>query len=286
MNGTYGTPGTNGIGGVAGHFGSQMRRDRLAHGWDLRELAARSKIDHAHLSRIENGRRPPTARVATAMDRVFPERRGWYMKWFDDMRRAPEIPATFRDWSDYEDRSATLRAWTPSIIHGLAQTREYAAAHIATEPGLDARGKEARLAARMARQQRVLGRPHPPLLTLLTDEAALWRLVGTAEIMARQMRNLIELAARPNVVLQVAPEIGHSSLGSEFLIADDAVWAEHVIAGGVYVDPQTVTGTLLRFDTLRAECYRAGESLALLEEMEKAWSGGSLPTRGARAGRA
>jgi DNA-binding XRE family transcriptional regulator len=59
--------------GVAGHFGRQMRRDRLAHGWTIAELARRAGLNPAHLSRIENGTRPPTARIAAAIDGVFTE---------------------------------------------------------------------------------------------------------------------------------------------------------------------------------------------------------------------
>jgi transcriptional regulator with XRE-family HTH domain len=185
-----GTDGTNGkgTGGVAGHFGKQVRRDRLARGWSIAELAQRTGLNAAHLSRIEGGRRPPTVRIADALDRVFPDRRGWYLQWLDDIRTAPEIPAEFRSWGDFEDQTATLRAWTPTIIDGLVQVADYAAALIATEPGITSATADGRLKARMARQQRLLDRERPPRVTLLVDELSLFRLVGSAEVMAAQMR--------------------------------------------------------------------------------------------------
>jgi Domain of unknown function (DUF5753) len=140
--------------------------------------------------------------------------------------------------------------------------------------------------ARMDRQKRLLDRQKPPLLTLLVDEAALYRLVGSAEIMAGQLRHLLRMAARPNVVLQVMPEVAHASEASGYLIADDAVWSENVITGGTYTAQETVTAATLRFDTLRGECYRASESLALLERLEQAWTGGNRPTRQVAAGSA
>jgi len=79
----------------------------------IAELAQGAKLNAAHLSRIEHGHWPPTARIAAALDGVFTERRGWYLTWLEETRTAPEIPVTFRSWSDYEDRTATLRAWTP-----------------------------------------------------------------------------------------------------------------------------------------------------------------------------
>lgn len=274
--------GTNGssTGGVAGHFGRQVRRDRLAHGWPIAELARRAKLDAAHLSRVENGRRPPTARIAAALDGVFTEHRGWYLTWLEETRTAPEIPVTFRSWSDYEDRTAALRVWTPGIVDGLVQAQAYAAALIATSPGVSGDAAAARLTARMERQHRVLGRDKPPSVTLLVDEAALYRQVGTAEVMAAQLCRLREVAALPAVLMQVMPEVAHASVASGYLIADDAVWCENVITGGTYTDPETVTATARRFDTLRAECYRASESLALIERLESQWTTGvRRPTR-------
>jgi transcriptional regulator with XRE-family HTH domain len=283
-----GTPGTDGTRGVAGHFGKQLRRDRLAHGWSLAELARRmGGVDPHHLGRVESGRRPPTARLADKLDAVFPERRGWYLQWLDDIRTAPEIPPTFRSWSDYEDRSATLRVWMPGIIDGLAQTEEYARALIAMAPGITAATADSRLNARMERQRRILDREQPARVILLVDEMALYREVGNAATMAGQCRRLLAVAAMPAVTMQVMPAIAHTSMASGYLIADDAMWCEHVVSGGVYTDPQTVMTVTAKHDNLRAECYRASESLTLIERLGTAWETGVLrptvPVTGASA---
>jgi transcriptional regulator with XRE-family HTH domain len=266
------------VGGVAGHFGKQMRRDRLSRGWSLDELARQTGINAAHLSRVENGKRPPTARIADALDRVFPERRRWYTQWLEDIRTAPEIPATFRSWADYEDQTATLRLWTPSLADGLVQVEPYARSLIAEEPGATDEIIGVRLKARMARQQRILHKARPPLVTLLVDELSLYRLVGSAEIMAEQLRHLAETGRIDHVTVQVVPAIGHPALASGYTLADDAVWCEHLISGGVFTDPETVMNVARRHDSLRSECYRASESLAMIEEMAERWSGGRAPT--------
>ena len=49
------------------HFGRQMKKERLARGWGLDELSRRTGINPGHLSRIENGRRPPTEALAVAL---------------------------------------------------------------------------------------------------------------------------------------------------------------------------------------------------------------------------
>jgi transcriptional regulator with XRE-family HTH domain len=261
--------------GVAGHFGRQMRRDRLAHGWSIAELGKRSGITAAHLGRIESGLRPPSVRVADALDKVFPERRGWYLQWHDDIRTAPEVPATFRSWSDYEDQSATLRLWTPLMVNGLFQTEDYARALIAIY-GATGDVAVARLAARMERQRRVLGRCR---VSYVLDQSALYRLVGSPEIMAAQLRHLLDAAALSNVVLQVMPEVGHVVLEASYALADDAVWSEHVVSGGVYTDQEIVASVAARHDNLRGECLKVSESLALIGRLAEQWTGGNQPTR-------
>lgn len=269
-----GISGSNGK-GVAGHFGRQMRRDRLAHGWSVTELAKRTGINGAHLGRIESGLRPPSVRVADALDKVLPERRGWYLQWLDDIRSAPEVPATFRSWSDYEDQSATLRLWTPLIVDGLFQTEDYARALIAVS-GVMGEVAAARLRGRMERQRRVLGRCR---VSYVLDQSALYRLVGSPEVMAAQLCHLLDVAAMPNVVLQVMPEVAHVALAANYVLADDAVWSEHMVSGGVYTDPEIVGSVAARHDNLRGECLKVSESLALIGRLAEQWTGGNLPTR-------
>jgi transcriptional regulator with XRE-family HTH domain len=269
-----GISGKNGK-GVAGHFGRQMRRDRLARGWSMTELAKRTGLNGAHLGRIESGLRPPSVKVADALDKVFPERRGWYLQWLDDIRTAPEVPATFRSWSDYEDQSATLRLWAPLIVHGVFQTEDYTRALIAIS-GVTGEAAAARLGARVERQRRVLGRCR---VSYVLDQSALYRLVGSPEIMAAQLRHLLDVAARPNVVLQVMPEVGHVAVEAGYALADDAVWSEHIVSGGVYTDPEIVASVATRHDNLRGECMKVSESLALIGRLAEQWTGGNQPTR-------
>jgi transcriptional regulator with XRE-family HTH domain len=261
--------------GVAGHFGRQMRRDRLAHGWSMTELAKHTGIHGAHLGRIESGLRPPSVKVADALDKAFPERRGWYLQWLDDIRTAPEVPETFRSWSDYEDQSTTLRLWTPLIFHGLFQTEDYTRALIAIS-GVTGDAAAARLQARMERQRRVLGRCR---VSYVLDQSALYRLVESPGTMAAQLRHLLDVAAMPNVVLQVMPELAHAAVEAGYALADDAVWSEHVVSGGVYTDPEIVASVAARHDNLRGECMKVSESLALIGRLAQQWTGVNQPTR-------
>jgi Domain of unknown function (DUF5753)/Helix-turn-helix domain len=279
-------PGKNGgaNGNPVSHFGKQVRKERLARGWSLDELAGRTGIAAGHWSRIENGRRPPTENIALACDRAFPERRGWFREFYDESRTW--APAGFRDWPEYENKAGSLREWSPGIITGMLQTRDYARSLLETYPGVSAEVVAARLANRMTRQQRVLFRDEPPSAYYIIDHAALYRMVGSPEVMAGQMTHLADVASLPNVTMQVLPAVAHPATQSGILIADDAAYTEHVIGGLVFTDPETVTSLAIMFDSLRTECYRASESAAIIRRAGAVWTGEQAATQAPTAGTA
>jgi Domain of unknown function (DUF5753) len=111
----------------------------------------------------------------------------------------------------------------------------------------------------------------------IIDELSLYRQVGTPGNMAAQLRRPLEVAAMATITIQVLPAIAHSVNASGFLMADDAVWIEHAAGGFVYTEKEILSGLALRFDTLRGECYRVSESVALLERLEGIWKAGASP---------
>jgi hypothetical protein len=195
------------------------------------------------------------------------------------MRGWSEVPASFRSWPEYEDKAGSLRDWSPSVVTGLLQTSDYARALLATLPGVGGEAVATRLTARMTRQDRVLLCDDPPSACFLVDELSLYRLVGSAEVMAAQLqcRHLIEVTSMAHVIVQVLPAIATPVNASGFLMADDAVWIEHAASGYVFTDEATIPGMAHRFDNLRAESYRAPESLALLEEIQDRCTTGVSP---------
>jgi hypothetical protein len=84
---------------------------------------------------------------------------------------------------------------------------------------------------------------------------------------AGQLRHLLEVAALPNVTIQVVPECWHGGLPGGFVVADRAAYVESLITGQVYADEETVSSLADCFDTIRAETMRASESTALIREM-------------------
>lgn len=221
-------------------------------------------------SQIENGRRPPTLKVAQACDRVFPERKGYFTEYYEESRTW--VPASFRSWAEYEDRAVSLRAWSPGVLHGLVQTEAYARAMLLTYPGVTDEILAGRLRSRMERQRRVLMRDDPPSVWFLVDQLSLYREVGSADVMAAQMQRLADVAAMPNVNLQVMPAVAHPANASELIIADGAAYAEHVAGGLVFTEQETVSSLITLFNSIQVESFRASESLALIKEVGEIWA--------------
>lgn len=269
------------------HFGKQVRKERLAHGLALTEFAQRIGFDPGHLSRIENGKRPPTLALATACDTAFPERRGWFTEYYEELSTWSEVPAGFRSWAELEDKAVRLGDWSPSVVTGLLQTEDYAGALLRTYPGASAETIASRLRSRLERQRRVLMKDDPPAVCFLVDEMALYRLVGSAEMMAAQMRQLSAMASMPKVTIQVVPATAHPGTASGMVVADEvAAYAEHLNGGFVYTG-ESASSLVTLFDSLRSESYRASESLALIDGTCETWMAGVSPlTAGPTAGSA
>jgi transcriptional regulator with XRE-family HTH domain len=251
----------------ASHFGRQLKKERLSRGWSLDDLARETGIHAAHLSRIENGHRPPTEKVAKACDAAFPSRRGWFTEYWTELQQWSEVPGWFKPWAEYEMSTTALRVWSPLIVPGLLQIEDYARVTISVGPLVTKEKVAERVANRMARQKRVLFRDDPPRAWFLVDITSLRRMPANDLVMAAQLRHLLEVSEFPNVTIQVVPECMHAGLVGGFIVADSAAYAESVHAGQVYADEETVTAMNARFDRIRSEAMRSSESLALIREM-------------------
>ena len=78
--------------------------------------------------------------------------------------------------------------------------------------------------------------------------------------------------------------MAHPATASELIIADNsAAYCEHLVAGGVYTEDDTVTRLELIFTTIRAECYRASDSAAIIRKAGAVWTGERAATAGPTA---
>ena len=272
------------------HFGREVQRARLAVGMTLAEMGRVVGYHKSQVSRVERGVRAPTKKFAQMCDLAFPQRAGWFLRFYEDSRQWSAMPPWFRNWIEHEQRAVNLRIWQPSSLSGLVQTESYALAQLQTFPGATAEQVRERLSARMGRQA-ILTREMPPapMVWFLIDEAALRRRTGSPPIMADQLQRLLDLAELPNVTIQVVPDVAHAECTGGFALAEaangSAAYIETAVAGQVFEDSRVILELSGRFDALRTEALRGTESLCLIEEGAREWrqqATGVLPATRAR----
>jgi transcriptional regulator with XRE-family HTH domain len=245
-------------------FGPRLRQERLSRGWTLKDLAVRTGYDNGQLSRIENGRRTPTAALAIACDRAMPELGGWFSANFEASRAW--APGWFRPWIPHELAAMEVREFALGAVPGLLQTEGYARALFCISPDATPEKTAERVTARMQRQRKFFSRSPAASLLCLIDELALRRDAGPG-VMAAQVRHLMDAAARPGVTVQLIPAMLHPGLPGSIMLADGSALLETHAGGQVFEDADTVMLLERRFDKIRSEAFGASESSRRLERI-------------------
>jgi transcriptional regulator with XRE-family HTH domain len=259
-------------------FGSEVRRARTAAGMTLADLGAIVPCDASTVSRIESGLLGPTERFAAACDEVFPQMGGWFTRFYEDSRNwSGPYPPWFADWVEIESRATVIRWWEPSLVPGLLQTPEYARVVISSWRRDNGDAIEGRVRARIDRQ-RILDGDSPADLRVLIDESVLSRCIGSPGIMAGQADHLARICARPNITVQVVPEMAgaYAGLSGAFAVAivpseSDTAYLETAVQGMTVRDPRLVSKTALMFDDLRDEAVSRSRSMELISEAVERW---------------
>jgi hypothetical protein len=158
--------------------------------------------------------------------------KGWWHSYGD------AVPDWFELYVGLEAAARRLRQYEPGLVPGLLQTREYAAAIIATAPNTTDTQVERKVALRLERQ-RILTRraPKPPQLEVILDEAVLRRPLADRSAMKDQLTRLAFASNAPNLSVRIVPSsVGphRSLLGGAFVILD------FPSGGGRPTEPSTV----------------------------------------------
>jgi transcriptional regulator with XRE-family HTH domain len=197
-------------------LGLELRALREAIGLSGEDVAGQLNWSTSKLSRMEVGRNPPSpADLAKLLD----------LYGVTDSTRRDELAVLLREakrkgwWQVYSDipystligleAEAVSMLTYQQVVHGLFQTEAYARAIIVgTDPSIDPETLDQRVEVRMTRQA-VLTRDRSMEVRAVLDETCIRRLVGGREVMHRQLERLLQLAERPNVIMQVLPfEVG------------------------------------------------------------------------------
>lgn len=186
-------------------------------------------------------------------------------------------PAGLLQLIGYETAASITRNFETLLVPGLLQTEEYARAVIRQwEEGAPAERVDSLVEIRMRRQE-LLDRADPPLLFFILDEAVVRRLIGGKSIMRRQIRRLVEAAARPNITMELVPFTAgaHPGLKGPFVVLefpdpadDDVLYLESARGDLISRDvPEEVLAYREAFEVLRGKSLGSDDSVAYLDKL-------------------
>lgn len=197
---------------------TNLKRLREESGQSLNDVATPLMISTSKLSRLENAQGKPSPRdirdliahykiqgtsLARSMTRWAKNAQepGWWAS-FDD-----EVVGQMDTHLAYETDAAVARTYTLPFLPALLQFPEYAAAIFRDMEGRSEERIEQLLEVRRLRQQALVSREglEPLELVAVTHESTLHQMVGSPEVMRRQLDELVEYSTKPNIQLRVLP---------------------------------------------------------------------------------
>jgi transcriptional regulator with XRE-family HTH domain len=261
-------------------FGAMLRYHRERAGLSRPDLARQVNKSVSLIQAIELGQRAATPEVTADLEQAL-SADGALTRLREEIGDGlgyQPYPAWFQDWVASEREAKRLRSFEPMLIPGLLQTEAYARAIFRARFGMTVDEIDEKVAARLKRQE-ILVQAQPPILWVMVDEAVLRRPIGGPEVMADQIANLIDLAGRSNVSIQVIAAVGaHRGLSTGgFAIADfeesPTVGYQETACQGQFIDRREDIEVLVEcWDTLVREALPWAASQALLEEVATSWT--------------
>lgn len=235
-------------------LGAQLRRLRETAGVSRDDAGYHIRASGSKISRLELGRVSFKERdVSDLLDlyHVAGEQKDQLVQltreanatpWWQKYREV--VPDWFQVYVGLEEAATLIRVYEVQFVPGLLQTEEYARAVVLQgSPGLSPDEVDNRVNVRLGRQ-RLFAKENAPRLWAIVDEAALRRPMGGRDVLAGQVKRLMEAVGEPNITLQVMPFKygGHGAEGGAFTImrfpeADlpDMVYMEY-LTGAHYID--------------------------------------------------
>lgn len=171
-----------------------------------------------------------------------------------------------------------LRTFELSVIPGLFQVPSYATAlaSAAVQRGSITQDQADERVMFLAQRQRLLEQKSPPIIHAVMDQSCLMRPVGGKDVMLTQLNHLEDLAARPNITLQVAPfslaeHIPFTMPVVLLTLPDRSVvgYAESQLRGYLERGRDAVSAWERDYDQLQVESLSKTASLAMIRTVRK-----------------
>ncbi len=267
-------------------LGRELRRLRLAAGFEPEQVADRMRKSLATVSKHENGHvRPDFLVLSFLFDlyQVTAEQRQHVTNLWEEaddnllpLLTSPDMGPKYKAFLRQEILAATEQTLGQTLIPAQLQTRAYAKAthQPARSLGVKITSLEKSVESRITRQKRLTAEQNPLVLHALIDEAAIRRLVGGAEVMIEQLRHLLQAGDLPNVTIQVIAEAAgaYAFMASSMTILhfadpDDrpTIYVQHEGGGQWIEDPDEVEKRSAVFQQIaETQALSAVETRALI----------------------
>jgi transcriptional regulator with XRE-family HTH domain len=267
------------------HLRAELKKARLASGLTQKQVATEMDWSLSKIIRIESASSGISANDLKALLQLY---RVTDTEQIDALlalaragrERSPSsayrdvAPPPLLQLIEYESAASVIRQFENMFIPGILQTEDYARAVIQDyydeQPGSD---KLRALVELRARRKDPFESDNPPSFHFMLDEAAVRRLVDGSSVMRRQLRQLIELAERPYITIEVVPFSAglHPGMKGPFEIIEfvdpadsDIVYLESPRGDIFTEDPEETLMCREAFEKLGKSSLGSRDSLALI----------------------
>ncbi|MCJ0871692.1 helix-turn-helix transcriptional regulator [Streptomyces sp. AP-93] len=255
------------LGAMAAHFRKQA-------GYTQAALAEGLHTDPETIASMEQGRRLLQPRMAATLDELFGTG-GLLSSSLDKIPKRERYPAFAIDFITHERDAESLFSYENSVIPGLLQTPEYAAAVFGSlYPPLTPEEVEVQTATRLGRQSMLARKPWPPMMHFILEQSVLERPVGGREVLLAQLRHMREMAELPFLGLQIMATARetHAALDGPMVLLetgdhDQLAYIEGQGVSFLLDDPEEVHPLTLKYGILRNQALSMEDSKRLLDDL-------------------
>ncbi|MEV5257681.1 helix-turn-helix transcriptional regulator [Streptomyces anulatus] len=225
---------------------------------------------------IEQGRRLPPPDFAERADSIL-DAFGVILAAAKHLTRRKGLASWFRQWAELELSALSLYTYECRLIPGLLQTAAYTRTLFADRlPPLNDEQIEARLAARLERQQLLRNRPNTAFSFILEEHLFL-RDLGGREVTGELIDHILDLSELRNVEIQIMPLVRHHHVAidgpMQLLETPDHQWfgyLEGQMYGQFVSDPKVVSVIQMRCARMRSQALSLEDSKSLMRRMRGA----------------
>lgn len=245
----------------------EIRLAREATGASQKAVAKKIYVSESLIAAWESGRLIPKPDALKRFEELHGTK-GMLSRLLEDLVSNEISPEWLGKWLSIEAAATSLYWYESSVVPGLLQTKEYANAVLVLNRN-EVFNVEDRVNSRLLRQE-VLEGENPPVMVAVLDEAILHRPIGGETVMYEQLRHIIEVAKRPEVIIYLIPFGAgeHAGLAGPFIIAGfegtEVAYVDNALRGDVAEIAGDVIELKHRWEMLRSSALSAEGSIELI----------------------